>query len=109
MHRCLEIVELLELICKAADKMPLQNSVRALQLTCRMFFIPASRVLWNVLPSLVPLLLTMPADLLAVAESPDVEKYVRAITFRRNVLDSDWERFDFYAQFVRESSSTASP
>ncbi|KAJ3498715.1 hypothetical protein NLJ89_g10180 [Agrocybe chaxingu] len=106
---CLQIEEILSLIlenvveCRNNKEVFDRASVLSVAKTCRRFREPALRSLWKSLYSVVPLLLTMPEDLLE-REIPSEWHNIfqpRTITFRRPVISSDWERFDYYAPFVR--------
>ncbi|KAF9477673.1 hypothetical protein BDN70DRAFT_994809 [Pholiota conissans] len=115
MHPCLQIEEMLELICEAtrfassAPRYSEYSAVYALQRTCQTLRVPATKILWNTLPGLVPLLLTLPDDLLEDVKDPNLDNFSitqRVLTFRRVASDSDWERFDYYAAFVRQMGNS---
>ncbi|KDR76895.1 hypothetical protein GALMADRAFT_418286 [Galerina marginata CBS 339.88] len=113
MHHCFQIQEILVIIFEFVvsnvenNKATLdRQSIVALLKTCRTFNGPAVQILWRELYTPVPLLLTMPDDLLEL-EKIDKEKYSyfgrpRTLTFKRDVVPSDWERFDVYAPFVKK-------
>jgi hypothetical protein len=72
MHRCFLIYEYLELLCEAVfyqseneDDVD-RPSLLALLKTCRAFSLPATKLLWRSLSSIVPLILAMPRDLVEV-------------------------------------------
>ena len=78
MHHCLHIEEILTsifefVLCNVPRKRRRpaydKRSVLALVKTCRTFKMPALRVLWKNLFSLIPLLLTFPEDLLYVEQA----------------------------------------
>ncbi|KAF8961417.1 hypothetical protein BDZ97DRAFT_1211068 [Flammula alnicola] len=113
MHHCLQIPEILvsifELVLNDTwNRKPVldRQSVLALVKTCRTFNGPALQLLWRNLYTPVPLLLTMTEDLLEV-EKEDENSYFtpRTLTFKRDVEANDWERFDFYAPFVKHMGS----
>jgi hypothetical protein len=78
MHHCLQIYDILALICEASLYQKYQKywgnnecvldrpSLLALLKTCRSFSVPATKLLWRNLPGLVPLMFTMPKDLVEV-------------------------------------------
>lgn len=75
MHHCLQIYDMLTLICEASlyrkhwenNECVLDRpSLFALLKTCPSFSIPAAKLLWRNLPSLVPLIFAMPEHLLEV-------------------------------------------
>ncbi|KAF8188073.1 hypothetical protein BJ912DRAFT_1042654 [Pholiota molesta] len=108
MHRCFLIYEILELLCEAVfyqseneDDVD-RPSLLALLKTCRAFSLPATKLLWRSLTSIVPLILAMPRDLV------DVRPERMIFAFRRATLPGDWERFDFYAPFVKQMRSLPS-
>ncbi|KDR76894.1 hypothetical protein GALMADRAFT_418285 [Galerina marginata CBS 339.88] len=114
MHHCFQIQEILmiifEFVISVPDSEPSvdRRSIVALLKTCRTFNGPAVQILWRELYSPVPLLLTMPDDLLEL--KPISKKGLgyyslgepRTLAFKRNVVPSDWERFDIYAPFVKQ-------
>ncbi|KAF8177661.1 hypothetical protein BJ912DRAFT_673829 [Pholiota molesta] len=130
MHHCLRIYEILALICEASLYQKYQKywgnnecvldrpSLLALLKTCRSFSVPATKLLWRNLPGLVPLMFTMPKDLVEVktvfgkVEELGGLRYSNCqvgpqrVRFRRPILPYDWERLDFYAPFVRHIEAT---
>ncbi|KAF9484316.1 hypothetical protein BDN70DRAFT_989765 [Pholiota conissans] len=112
MHPCLEIYEIIELIFEYVLHSPStrsrtsrldRGSLVALLKTCRSFSVSSSKLLWQNLESLGPLIATMPEDLVEVAKTYDSlrgrESY--ELSFRREVIPEDWERFDLYAPLVK--------
>ncbi|KJA21319.1 hypothetical protein HYPSUDRAFT_741768 [Hypholoma sublateritium FD-334 SS-4] len=111
MHRLFGIHEIIEKISEAVLVQPHgldRRSLVSVLKTCRSFSVVATRLLWRDLHNLVPLILTMPDDLLGVEswdlDNPSSKFMPRSITFRRDVVPSDWERFDLYAPLVRHLS-----
>ncbi|KAF9484315.1 hypothetical protein BDN70DRAFT_928557 [Pholiota conissans] len=104
MHRCLQFPEILGLIFenltsnrRESERDVGQRSILAVLTTCRAFSIPAMVLLWRDLETLAPLILTMPGDLVEVSKH---RSGWPKITFCRDVVPADWERFDIYAPFV---------
>ncbi|KAF9484314.1 hypothetical protein BDN70DRAFT_989764 [Pholiota conissans] len=109
MHRCLHLDEILGLIfdhitiSTYETKNALDGpTLLAFLKTCRSISVPAAARLWRSLPSFAPLLLTMPENLVEIEEHGEQPFTPRTVTFRRDTLPGDWDRFDFYAPFVRE-------
>ncbi|KAJ6477896.1 hypothetical protein C8R47DRAFT_644146 [Mycena vitilis] len=116
MHRCLQIVEILDMICLylhpshgaecdlavvSPDRLPLVTSnLAAVARTCKIFQDPALDHLWKCVP--LPILLTrcMPSDLWAVDTTPNAfpRHTMRQL---RPIYPSDWDRLRFYAPRVR--------
>ncbi|KAK7017810.1 hypothetical protein R3P38DRAFT_1317050 [Favolaschia claudopus] len=97
MHRCLSVLEILELICSHLDGLQRWPALAALARTCRSFSGPALCVLWQTHLSLAPFLKLMPADLIRKsADFPRKWNLIRPITV------SDWDRPNVFAPRVRE-------
>ncbi|KAJ7453767.1 hypothetical protein FB451DRAFT_1280753 [Mycena latifolia] len=100
MHRCLNILEIIELICSHFDPAsPLHGRVlAALARTCSMLSGPALDRLWNTQYGLEPILRCMPPDLFDVQD--DV---LFGVTWRLNrpILWTDWERTLLYRSRVK--------
>ncbi|KAF8177660.1 hypothetical protein BJ912DRAFT_1146499 [Pholiota molesta] len=115
MHRCLRIYEILEhifedVIYQTQNQRPFRDrpSLLAVLKTCRSFSVPAMKLLWRDLSTILPLILTMPEDLVEVEELDQSSPFApRTVTFRRDILPSDWERFDLYAPCVRQLGNIA--
>ncbi|KAG5650610.1 hypothetical protein H0H81_011658 [Sphagnurus paluster] len=71
-------------------------TLAALARTCRTFTEPALDHLWEVQVVFAPLVQCMPADLWHIDPATATLKFIREIR------DTDWDRFDFYARRVRE-------
>ncbi|PPQ68083.1 LOW QUALITY PROTEIN: hypothetical protein CVT25_014246 [Psilocybe cyanescens] len=107
MHNCLSIPEITSTIfgyllyeydAREYKQILQRRHLLALLKTCRTFYHPALALLWSVLYSPAPLLLTMPEDLVELGTgTPPL-----TIRFKRHVVHSDWNRFDFHALFVKE-------
>ncbi|KII86185.1 hypothetical protein PLICRDRAFT_43766 [Plicaturopsis crispa FD-325 SS-3] len=66
MHHCLQIGEILSQVCSAlldGDGAAGLKSLARLARTCHTFSDPALDILWHTLPSLDPLIRTLPSDL----------------------------------------------
>ncbi|KII86170.1 hypothetical protein PLICRDRAFT_700291 [Plicaturopsis crispa FD-325 SS-3] len=108
MHHCLQISEILSQVCGAAS-LDVDGTVRRVDLarlarTCRAFRDPALDVLWHTLPSLDPLIRTLPTDLWRIPKPVPMHRdgiEYRAFEFRRPVKEADWKRFYLYARRVR--------
>ncbi|KAI1786644.1 hypothetical protein LXA43DRAFT_50651 [Ganoderma leucocontextum] len=78
-------------------------ALAALAVTCKVFMEPALKILWKSQRSLGPLVRTLPADLW---EEEVMGRYwskpAYEIELLRVPLSSEWSRFDFYANRIRE-------
>ncbi|KAJ7145559.1 hypothetical protein C8R44DRAFT_755517 [Mycena epipterygia] len=110
MHRSLEILEIVEMIC--AHFFPDQNAsiywreeatrdLVAIATTCRMFRDPALDLVWRAQRTLEHLLRCMPGDLW---EPPVVPKCTHLLRLRRPIMPTDWDRPFFYASRIRHLS-----
>ncbi|KAF9465211.1 hypothetical protein BDZ94DRAFT_1320533 [Collybia nuda] len=91
MHRCLNIKELFTMII---ENRSVETYVH-LAVTCHAFKEPVLDRFWCSLNTLAPLIRTMPSDLWEDTEDD-------AITFRRSLLPTDWERFDYYEHRIKQ-------
>ncbi|KAK6996956.1 hypothetical protein R3P38DRAFT_3068816 [Favolaschia claudopus] len=94
MHRGLHILEVVELICAAADP----STLAALARTCRALQSPALTVLWETQSELTNLLSCLPSD---VWETHPSLPYHHSFSFRRPIVPSDLPRLLFYAARVK--------
>ncbi|KAK6988189.1 hypothetical protein R3P38DRAFT_2660923 [Favolaschia claudopus] len=97
MHRCLSVLEILELICSHLDGRQRRPALAALARTCQSFSDPALCVLWQKHSSLAPFLKLMPTDL--IRQSSDLP---RTWNLLRPITVSDWDRPNVFAPRVRE-------
>ncbi|RDB14844.1 hypothetical protein Hypma_016479 [Hypsizygus marmoreus] len=103
MHRCLQVPEIISLICiEISGDKPLaitsHTSLAALAQTCKFFQDPALDELWKAQSSLKPLLRCFPADALAK------DKQGRLL-FYRPLERRDWSRVLFYAPRIKVLTS----
>ncbi|KAJ7469577.1 hypothetical protein FB451DRAFT_1255036 [Mycena latifolia] len=101
MHRCLTILEIVEMICSNLEptSSPAHKALAVLARTSPVFSGPALDVLWKTQTSLVPLLRCMPPDLFEI--SPSTDHWNRAWRLARPILATDWERSRIYASRVK--------
>ncbi|KAG1860460.1 hypothetical protein C8R48DRAFT_774434 [Suillus tomentosus] len=90
MHKCLQIAELFDVICKRVLATGHQGSLAALCRTCRLFHEPALDVLYKSLESLRPLLFCI----------PEIVTIGNKITMFKELRLSDWQRMQYYAKRV---------
>ncbi|KAI0766361.1 hypothetical protein BD413DRAFT_636059 [Trametes elegans] len=92
------------------------HALTVLARTCRALSEPALNRIWRALPSLVPLVCTMPRDLWTMGQplSKDGRQYpwtriqdLRYIKFKRMVVRSDFDRFLHYSRRVVAISADA--
>ncbi|KAJ7500880.1 hypothetical protein B0H11DRAFT_1800210 [Mycena galericulata] len=113
MHRCLTILEILEMICSNLDPCdrdlpgdvavhvelvrPKQRALASLARTCTLFQGPALSLLWKTQVSLEPILRCMPSDLFH-----DVRHEGRLIRrLLRPIVETDFVRLYIYAPRVK--------
>ncbi|KII83691.1 hypothetical protein PLICRDRAFT_32701 [Plicaturopsis crispa FD-325 SS-3] len=114
MHDCLYISEIVSRVCTELRLGSLAPKARGqkgfcfgdiarLARTCHALRDPALDALWHTLPSLAPLVRTLPADLWEEREAAEDEygNTNREIVLLRLVEESDWARFAVYAPRVR--------
>ncbi|KII91573.1 hypothetical protein PLICRDRAFT_28183 [Plicaturopsis crispa FD-325 SS-3] len=101
MHHCLNVAEILKIVFDYVfdDAVTGASSVLAGALACKAFQGPAFDVLWHTQPSMIHLVKCMPADLW---DNTGKRHYRRVLVFRRALIPSDWERFNFYAPRIRK-------
>ncbi|KAJ7438796.1 hypothetical protein B0H11DRAFT_573267 [Mycena galericulata] len=99
MHRCLTILEIVEMICSELDPSRYVDSaaLAVLARTCRMFHDPALDNLWATQKSLLNILGCMPLDLL----SPHPTLSDGKMVLPRPVIATDWERALLYSRRVK--------
>ncbi|KAJ7097366.1 hypothetical protein C8R44DRAFT_812160 [Mycena epipterygia] len=111
MHRCLEILELVDTICSnLMDWGPGYASLAALAQTCKFFHGPALDCLWERQDTLWNILSCMPVDLFEIYSDPPTselgsdggEQHLRLL---RPIVAADWERPLRYTHRVRFLSS----
>ncbi|KAG2143795.1 uncharacterized protein EDB93DRAFT_1251848 [Suillus bovinus] len=90
MHKCLQIAELFDVVCKRVLATGHQGSLAALCRTCRLFHEPALDVLYRSLESLHPLLFCIPT----------IVTIGNKITTFKELCISDWQRMQYYAKRV---------
>ncbi|KAG8973737.1 hypothetical protein FRB90_009879, partial [Tulasnella sp. 427] len=92
MHHIWNVPEILDEILKVTAKPDLPNMARV----CRAFWPSAACLIWEVVPSITHWLALVPRD-------KEHSEYPRASEFEhRPSSTSGWERFHFYAAFVRD-------
>ncbi|KAK7052601.1 hypothetical protein R3P38DRAFT_2604095 [Favolaschia claudopus] len=97
MHRALGILEMVELICENSTKrtgFPDDASLAVLARTCKFFTNPALNVLWKSQYTILNVLKCMPDELWEIT-SP------AAVSLRRSLVASDWDRPLFYLNRVK--------
>ncbi|KAJ7140593.1 hypothetical protein C8R43DRAFT_1131531 [Mycena crocata] len=119
MHHCLNIVEIVGIICSHLENEP--RSLTVLARTSRMFEDPALDILWKSLNTLVPLLNCLPSDAVdtsGVSEAAyEAHRETRAegldsnddsnadhpwkMRLLRPLVRTDWDRPRFYASRVK--------
>ncbi|CAK5274876.1 unnamed protein product [Mycena citricolor] len=118
MHRCLSILEIVELICAhfrpTNEHLPTldaanTSALAALAQTCRFFVNPTLDALWVKQIALTPLLSCLPGDCFAMDLD---EAGVSHARWARPIFASDWSRLEAYAArvrvlYVNESSDPA--
>ncbi|KAG1844217.1 hypothetical protein DFJ58DRAFT_731328 [Suillus subalutaceus] len=90
MHRCLQIAELFDAVCKRVLATGHHGSLAALCRTCRLFHEPALNILYKSLESLRPLMFCVPA----------IVTIGNKITTFKELCLSDWQRMQYYAKRV---------
>jgi hypothetical protein len=96
MHRCLRIYEILEhifedVIYQTQNQRPFRDrpSLLAVLKTCRSFSVPAMKLLWRDLSTILPLILTMPEDLVEVEELDQSSPFApRTVVSRLSLIAS---------------------
>ncbi|KAF9465182.1 hypothetical protein BDZ94DRAFT_1254739 [Collybia nuda] len=101
MHPCLSVQEILWIIFDSllndAPSRENKGTVISLAITCRTFENMALDVLWRTQVNLVPLIKCMPADLWKEDPAYGFDRYMG---LNRDLVASDFLRFDFYAQRI---------
>ncbi|KAJ7664492.1 hypothetical protein DFH06DRAFT_1324043 [Mycena polygramma] len=92
MHRSLEILEIVTLVCREIDS---QSALASLARACKLFCDPALDELWKEQDTLYNIVRCMPRDLWEV---PDEDG---GMTLARPVLPADWDRALIYARRVK--------
>ncbi|TFK31479.1 hypothetical protein BDQ12DRAFT_694091 [Crucibulum laeve] len=105
MHPCLQISEILTLICfevyGSGDRKDKSDALSLVK-TCRTFKEPALEVLWSRLGSILPLLMLLPGDLWTITRAPASGREKRpTFIFKRYPESADWLLFDKFATYVR--------
>ncbi|KAJ7218183.1 hypothetical protein C8J57DRAFT_1732272 [Mycena rebaudengoi] len=103
MHRCLQILEMVEMVCFQFDPYPSRDvkDLASLARTCTIFQGPALDVLWKVQRTLMNLVRCMPTDLFDVQLHAELFGTRKRLQFRRPILATDWERPLLYAHRVK--------
>ncbi|KIJ08723.1 hypothetical protein PAXINDRAFT_120203, partial [Paxillus involutus ATCC 200175] len=100
MHRCLQITEILleifEVVFTSKNRYP---DLAGLARTCRSFSEPALDRLWHNQPSLLPLVMCFPRDILAFSDYNHVA--ILTVKFTKAPSVQDWERPSVYAKRIR--------
>ncbi|KAK7018132.1 hypothetical protein R3P38DRAFT_2981450 [Favolaschia claudopus] len=112
MHRCLQILEILQLICENIDygidlEAPSAtdqsaSTLAALSRSCRIWMGPALASLWEHQSSLDPFLRLLPTNLL----EPPAFGNSRQWRLLRPVIATDWDRANVYAPWVKRFALT---
>ncbi|KAJ7610708.1 hypothetical protein DFH06DRAFT_171297 [Mycena polygramma] len=110
MHRCLGILEIIDLVCSNLD--PMTDSpymlppdragvaLSSLARSCTLFNGPALNMLWKQQSGFTPFLLLFPADLFS--SSPLLgSSYTRVWRMLRPILSTDWTRVLLYTPRVK--------
>ncbi|KAK7044488.1 hypothetical protein R3P38DRAFT_3176739 [Favolaschia claudopus] len=95
MHQCLQVVEIVSLVCEEIEKRSLPSFARV----CKAFNDPALDVLWRHQDSLGNILRCMPAGIWEELYDADEDEITWLMN--RPVLLSDWERPLVYAHRVK--------
>ncbi|KAK7044489.1 hypothetical protein R3P38DRAFT_165882 [Favolaschia claudopus] len=95
MHRCLQVVEIVSLVCEEIEERSLPSFARV----CRAFNDPALDVLWSHQNSLGNILRCMPEGIWEEVFDEDDDEVTWVMN--RPVLPSDWERPLVYAHRVK--------
>ncbi|KAJ7160612.1 hypothetical protein C8R43DRAFT_920477 [Mycena crocata] len=93
MHRCLNILEILSLICCEAGSS--KKTLASFAMTCKSFTEPALDVIWAYQDTLANLLRCMPNGLWDMSDDQG------NMSLNRAVSPSDWDRFFFYSRRVK--------
>ncbi|KAF7333734.1 hypothetical protein MVEN_02329900 [Mycena venus] len=107
MHRGLQILEIVELICSNVVQISptsprrTARTLAALARTCTIFSGPALDALWRKQTSLAPFLKLMPEDLFEPSDRPG-GLHNRQWRLSRPIVATDWSRATTYAFRVRE-------
>ncbi|KAJ7433672.1 hypothetical protein B0H11DRAFT_751625 [Mycena galericulata] len=114
MHRALQIVEVVDMICAQLNTGGLTfllpknttGNLARLARTSSIFLGPALNLLWRNQGNIINLLRCMPSDIWDISENRDAddEPAVVTIVLRRAVVFADWERFRFYCHRVKSFS-----
>ncbi|KAI5896043.1 uncharacterized protein SCHCODRAFT_02531507 [Schizophyllum commune H4-8] len=105
-HRCLGILDITQIICEDLFEEDYLASLSSLAATCSYISDTALDVLWKEQNSLVPLLRTLPENLLTVAGNGDSEVYIdelddQTLTLVNKIPATAWTRIQSYARRVR--------
>ncbi|KAF7356912.1 hypothetical protein MVEN_01027000 [Mycena venus] len=108
MHRALQIVEVVEMVCAQVTHFRASRDLACLARTSTIFLDPALNVLWRHQDTIVNILRCMPEDLWVITETrpfDDTPNIIElGITLRRAVAIADWKRFIFYSRRVKSFS-----
>ncbi|KAJ7612893.1 hypothetical protein DFH06DRAFT_1307976 [Mycena polygramma] len=97
MHRALEILEVVEIVCSnlSPDIPGSRATLAALAISCKIFHDPALHILWRTQRSLVPLLSCMPQHLFNVR--PKLASAKSPLRLLQAIRTRDWDRAFSYA------------
>ncbi|KAJ7495384.1 hypothetical protein FB451DRAFT_1360195 [Mycena latifolia] len=105
MHRCLHILEILELICDHLfQRHRGKGSLAALARTCKEIQGPAFDRLWRNQDTLYNIFSCMPCDLFDISDDPDPSGWPRNMRLLRPILATDWHRPLAYTHRVKSLS-----
>ncbi|KAJ7218206.1 hypothetical protein C8J57DRAFT_1395394 [Mycena rebaudengoi] len=102
MHRCLHILEIVEMICSEFEQPPRNvHPLASFARVCKDFEGPALDVLWKNQTTVMNVVRCLPADLFDTVDLPHWGRRRVSMQLRRPVLVADWERPLFYARRVK--------
>ncbi|KAJ6568030.1 hypothetical protein DFH09DRAFT_1155644 [Mycena vulgaris] len=108
MHRCLQIFEVLEIICSQLISLPPgKRSLAALARTCKQLGGPALDCLWREQDTLGNILSCMPSSLFDISKDISPHSVRRPMRMLRPIIATDWDRPLIYAHRVRSLLSVS--
>ncbi|KAJ6551945.1 hypothetical protein B0H19DRAFT_1264557 [Mycena capillaripes] len=112
MHRALELLDIVEIICEQVADQPIFSRYRRelayLATTCKSFLNPALNALWREQETICNVLKCMPEDLWDISEYNDGDDLHLDISLRRTITSTDWVRPLFYLRRVKSFHLRAS-
>ncbi|GLB44364.1 hypothetical protein LshimejAT787_1602940 [Lyophyllum shimeji] len=112
MHRCLKVAEIQSTIFECYDADQESSTLASLARTSTAFTESALNLLWRDLHSLAPLIMVMPDDLWNVEIDEErvyggrIDTPLMKLSLTRALEESDWSRYDYYAQRVHSFGGT---